>query len=53
MNEFNIQYWFADLQDPRQAHKVRHRLDDIILLAILAVISNATRGYSSVSTPIN
>lgn len=41
MNEFSIQHLFADLEDPRQAHKVRHRLVDIVLLAILAVISNA------------
>lgn len=41
MNEFSVQHLFADLEDPRQAHKVRHRLVDIILLAILAVISNA------------
>jgi predicted transposase YbfD/YdcC len=38
---FSIQYLFADLEDPRQSHKVKHRLDDIILLAIFAVISNA------------
>ena len=41
MNEFSIQHLFADLEDPRQAHKIRHRLVDIVLLAILAVISNA------------
>lgn len=41
MDEFSLQYLFADLEDPRQAHKVKHRLDDIILLAIFAVISNA------------
>jgi predicted transposase YbfD/YdcC len=41
MDEISIQYLFADLEDPRQAHKVKHRLDDIILLAIFAVISNA------------
>jgi predicted transposase YbfD/YdcC len=41
LDEFSIQYLFADLEDPRQAHKVKHRLDDIILLAIFAVISNA------------
>lgn len=41
MNELGIQYLFADLEDPRQAEKVKHRLDDIILLAIFAVISNA------------
>lgn len=41
MDEFSIQYLFADVEDPRQAHKVKHRLDDIILLAIFAVISNA------------
>lgn len=41
VDEFGIQYLFADIEDPRQAHKVRHRLDDIILLAIFAVISNA------------
>lgn len=41
MDEFSIQYLFADLEDPRQAHKVRHKLDDIVLLAIFAVISNA------------
>lgn len=41
MDEFSIQYLFADLEDPRQAHKVKHRLDDIILLAIFGVISNA------------
>jgi predicted transposase YbfD/YdcC len=41
LDEFSIQYLFADLEDPRQAHKVKHRLDDIILLAVFAVISNA------------
>lgn len=41
MNEYGIQYLFADIEDPRQAQKVKHRLDDIILLAIFAVISNA------------
>lgn len=41
MNELSIQHLFADLEDPRQTHKVRHRLDDIVLLAIFAVISNA------------
>lgn len=41
LNEFSIQYLFADLEDPRQAHKVKHRLDDIIVLSIFAVISNA------------
>lgn len=41
MDDISIQYLFADLEDPRQVHKVKHRLDDIILLAILAVISNA------------
>jgi hypothetical protein len=41
VDEFSIQHLFADLEDPRQAHKVKHRLDDIILLAIFAVISNA------------
>ena len=35
VDEFSIQYLFADLEDPRQANKVKHRLDDIILLAIL------------------
>jgi predicted transposase YbfD/YdcC len=39
--EISIQHLFADLEDPRQAHKVRHNLQDIILLAIFAVISNA------------
>ena len=41
MSDFSIQHLFANLEDPRQAHKVKHRLDDIILLAIFAVISNA------------
>jgi predicted transposase YbfD/YdcC len=41
MDNMNIQHLFADLEDPRQAHKVRHRLEDIVLLAIFAVISNA------------
>jgi hypothetical protein len=39
MNEYSIQHWFADLEDPRQAHKVQHWLDEIVLLAIFAVIS--------------
>lgn len=39
--EIGIQHLFADLEDPRQAHKVRHSLQDIVVLAILAVISNA------------
>lgn len=41
MNGISIQHLFADLEDPRQAHKVRHRLDEIVLLAIFAVLSNA------------
>lgn len=41
LNEFSIQHIFADLEDPRQAHKVKHSLDDIILLSIFAIISNA------------
>lgn len=41
MSDFSIQHLFADLEDPRQAHKVKHSLDDIILLSIFAVISNA------------
>lgn len=41
MNELSIQYFFADLEDPRQAAKVRHSVQDIVVLAILAVISNA------------
>lgn len=41
MSDFSIQHLFADLEDPRQTHKVKHRLDDIILLSIFAVISNA------------
>jgi hypothetical protein len=41
MTDFSIQHIFADLEDPRQAHKVRHNLQDVIVLAILAVISNA------------
>lgn len=32
---------FAELEDPRQAHKVKHSLPDIIALAIIAVLSNA------------
>lgn len=40
-DHISLQYLFADLEDPRQAHKVRHRLDEIVVLAILAVISNA------------
>lgn len=47
MDEFSIQHLFADLDDPRQAHKVKHRLDDIILLAIFAVISNA-QGWTEI-----
>jgi predicted transposase YbfD/YdcC len=39
--DMSIQHLFADLEDVRQAHKVRHNLHDIILLAIFAVISNA------------
>jgi len=39
VDEFGIQYRFADIEDPRQAQKVKHRLDDIILLAIFAVIT--------------
>ena len=41
MNEFSLQHIFADLEDPRQGHKVRHNLQDVIVLAILAVLSNA------------
>jgi predicted transposase YbfD/YdcC len=41
MTDFSIQHIFADLEDPRQAHKVRHNLQDVIVLAILAVMSNA------------
>lgn len=41
LDQYSIQYLFADIEDPRQAHKVKHRLDDIILLAIFAIISNA------------
>ncbi|MFQ3566178.1 MAG: ISAs1 family transposase [Aggregatilineales bacterium] len=41
MNDYGIRYLFADIEDRRQAQKVKHRLDDIILLAIFAVISNA------------
>jgi predicted transposase YbfD/YdcC len=32
---------FANLEDPRQAHKVKHSLQDIIVLAVVAVMSNA------------
>lgn len=32
---------FADLEDPRQAHQVKHNLQDIIVLSIIAVLSNA------------
>ena len=39
--EISMQHLFADLEDVRQAHKVRHNLQDILLLAIFAVISNA------------
>jgi predicted transposase YbfD/YdcC len=41
MFEISLQHIFADLEDPRQAAKVRHSLQDIVVLAILAVISNA------------
>jgi len=41
MNNISIQHLFADLEDPRQASKVKHRVQDIVVLAILAVISNA------------
>lgn len=41
MSEISIQHIFADLEDPRQAAKVKHSLQDIVVLAILAVISNA------------
>lgn len=41
MDNLSLHYLFADLEDPRQAHKVRHSLEDIVLLAIFAVISNA------------
>jgi predicted transposase YbfD/YdcC len=37
----SLYHAFADLEDPRQAHKVKHRLQDIIVLAIVAVLSNA------------
>jgi len=32
---------FADLEDPRQTHKVKHNLQEVIALAIIAVLSNA------------
>jgi len=41
MSEISIQHFFADLEDPRQAGKVRHSIQDVVVLAILAVISNA------------
>jgi predicted transposase YbfD/YdcC len=41
MTDIRMQHIFADLEDPRQAHKVRHSLQDVIVLAVLAVISNA------------
>jgi predicted transposase YbfD/YdcC len=41
MSEISIQHLFADLEDPRQASKVKHSVQDIVVLAILAVISNA------------
>jgi predicted transposase YbfD/YdcC len=39
--EISLQHVFADLEDPRQAHKVKHNLQEIIVLAIIAVLSNA------------
>lgn len=41
MSEISIQHIFADLEDPRQAAKVKHSVQDIVVLAIIAVISNA------------
>ena len=41
MTNISIQHMFADLEDPRQASKVKHSVQDIVVLAILAVISNA------------
>ncbi|NJO20150.1 MAG: ISAs1 family transposase [Spirulinaceae cyanobacterium RM2_2_10] len=41
MGEISIQHLFADLEDPRQASKVKHSVQDIVVLGILAVISNA------------
>ena len=39
--EISLQHMFADLEDSRQAHKVKHNLQEIIILAIMAVLSNA------------
>jgi predicted transposase YbfD/YdcC len=41
VSEISIQHLFADLEDPRQAAKVKHSLQDIVVLAIVAVMSNA------------
>lgn len=41
MAEISIQHVFADLEDPRQVAKVKHSLQDIVVLAIIAVLSNA------------
>ena len=39
--EFSLHHAFAELDDPRQAHKVKQRSVDIIVLSSLAVPSNA------------
>lgn len=39
--DIRLTHAFADLEDPRQAHKVKHNLQEVIALAIIAVLSNA------------
>jgi hypothetical protein len=35
--------WFGEVEDPRPGRKVRHRLSDMLALAILAVLCGADR----------
>jgi predicted transposase YbfD/YdcC len=41
MENISLQAIFADLEDPRQAHKVKHNLQDVLVMSIIAAISNA------------
>ena len=36
-----LQEHFSNIQDPRQQHKVEHKLIDILVLSIIAVICGA------------
>lgn len=50
--EYNLFNFFTELQDPRRGQGQRHRLEDVLLIVIMAILSGhqGLRGFSRFAT---